>query len=130
MPRQRVLIETQCENCGQTFSATPYRVRSGLERFCRPECSREWRRRNGRRTGYRPKLSPTIAAAIRGRYAAGGITQKALALQYAVHQSAISAIITGTAYRASSDSAHAREQLDDVTTLYCCFLDKQQMIML
>jgi hypothetical protein len=39
------------------------------------------------------KLTWTLAAEIRARYAAGGITQVALAVEYGVHNSVISRIV-------------------------------------
>lgn len=45
------------------------------------------------------KLTNQQAAAIRDRYAAGGITQQALADEYGVSRSAIGFVVTGTTYK-------------------------------
>ena len=90
-----------CAVCGTTFTPAP--TKRAVKRTCSDECHRKLAAANAREQmahgGPGAKLTAEQVADIRRRHAAGGVSCRALAREYGVHHSQISAIVRGKAWR-------------------------------
>ena len=97
---QKHPIEKRCEVCGELY--TPHPTKRARAKTCSPKCRAAL---ISRRLTEKPvippwaKLDAEKAAEIRRRYAAGGISMRAMAKEYDVHHKQISDIVRGKAWK-------------------------------
>lgn len=83
-----------CHTCDNPPCCNPAHLFLGTVADNQRDMVEKGRGRNGEHNG-RAKITREIADAIRAAYAAGGVTQQALAFRYGINQSHVSAIIRG-----------------------------------
>jgi hypothetical protein len=98
---QKHPITKPCVICGRAFAPQPTKRASKVT--CSPECHRARRAQaTAAQMAAAPpvfaKLTHELADQIRERYAAGGISQRALGLEFGVHHSQVGAIVRGEAW--------------------------------
>jgi hypothetical protein len=89
-----------CEVCGAIF--TPHPTKRARAKTCSPACRAKSISKSLMVTPVIPpwaKLDKAAAERIRGRYAAGGVTQRALAREFNIHHSQIGCIVRGEAWK-------------------------------
>jgi hypothetical protein len=85
--KQKHPREKPCAVCGAMFE--PHPTKRARQITCSPACAIE------RSARTRAKLSPEQVASIRQRYAAGGVTQLALAAEFGVSHSRVNQLVRG-----------------------------------